>query len=38
MSEDTRVRFHVIEGGGHMFSRKHDILAMEILSEFAELV
>ena len=33
---DMRVRLHLIEGGAHMFSRKDDVAAMEILQDFAD--
>ena len=35
MDAENRVRFHVIEDGAHMFSQKHDVIAMEYLKEFA---
>ena len=38
MREDMRVRFHIIEGGAHMFSKKDDIVAMEKLRDFVNLV
>lgn len=38
MSEDMRVSFHIIEGGAHMFSKKDDIVAMEKLRNFVNLV
>lgn len=37
MSEEERVRLHIIEGGAHMFSKKHDVIAMEKLKTFARL-
>ncbi len=37
MSEDMRVSLHIIEGGAHMFSKKHDVVAMETLRDFADL-
>lgn len=36
MEEAKRVCFHIIEGGAHMFSKKHDVIAMEYLKEFAK--
>ena len=38
MREDMRVNFHIIEGGAHMFSKKDDIVAMEKVRDFANLV
>lgn len=35
MDVENRVRFHIIEGGAHMFSKQHDVIAMEYLKEFA---
>ena len=35
MSPEDRVQLHIIEGGGHGFSPKHDKEAIEILKEFA---
>ncbi len=35
MAEEKRVQYHVIEDGAHMFSKKHDVIAMEYLREFA---
>ena len=35
MDAENRVRFHIIEGGAHMFSKQHDVIAMEYLMEFA---
>ena len=35
MPEDMRVSLHIIEGGAHMFSKKHDVVAMEKLRAFA---
>ena len=35
--EDRRVSLHIIEGGAHMFSKKHDVAAMEKLRVFADL-
>ena len=35
MDAEKRVRFHIIEGGAHMFSKKHDVIAMEYLRQFA---
>ena len=35
MREDMRVSLHIIEGGAHMFSKKHDVVAMEKLRAFA---
>ncbi len=34
MEQDRRVELHLIEGGTHMFSKKHDVIAMEILKGF----
>jgi len=34
MEEEKRVRLHIIEGGGHAFSKKHDVIAMEKIKEF----
>lgn len=34
MSDKTRVRLHIIEGGEHMFSKKYDVIAMEKIREF----
>jgi len=34
MEEEKRVRLHIIEGGGHSFSKKHDVIAMEKIREF----
>ena len=31
----TDVRLHMIEGGGHSFSKKHDVIAMGYLRDFA---
>ena len=31
----TAVRLHMIEGGGHSFRRKHDVIAMGYLRDFA---
>ena len=36
MEEAKRVCFHIIEGGAHMFSKKHDVIAMKYLKEFAK--
>ncbi len=33
--EEERVCLHVIEGGAHSFSKKHDVMAMNMLREFA---
>lgn len=30
-----QVQLHFIDGGGHMFSKKHDVIAMKLLKEFA---
>ena len=35
MQESERVQLHFIDGGGHMFSKKHDVIAMKLLKEFA---
>ena len=35
MQESKRVQLHFIDGGGHMFSKKHDVIAMKLLKEFA---
>ena len=35
MSPEERVQLHIIEGGGHGFSPKHDKQAIEILKDFA---
>ena len=35
VKKEKRVKFHIIEGGAHMFSKKHDVIAMEYLKEFA---
>ena len=35
MQEFKRVQLHFIDGGGHMFSKKHDVIAMKLLKEFA---
>ena len=37
MNENERICFHIIEGGGHMFSKKHDVIATEKLKEFANI-
>ncbi len=37
-SGDMRVSLHIIDGGAHMFSKKHDVAAMEKLKDFAHLV
>lgn len=37
MSEEERVDLHFIEGGAHMFSKKHDKAAVEILKGFVKL-
>lgn len=34
MQESKRVQLHFIDGGGHMFSKKHDVIAMKLLKEF----
>ena len=34
MEEEERIRLHIIEGGGHAFSKKHDVIAMEKIREF----
>jgi len=34
MAEEKRVRLHIIEGGAHAFSKKHDVIAMEKIREF----
>ena len=36
MSEGERVRLHIIDGGAHMFSKKHDAIAMEKLKDFVD--
>lgn len=35
MQESERVQLHFIDGGEHMFSKKHDVIAMKFLKEFA---
>ena len=35
MQESKRVQLHFIDGAGHMFSKKHDVIAMKLLKEFA---
>ena len=35
MQESERVQLHFIDGGEHMFSKKHDVIAMKLLKEFA---
>ena len=35
MQDSKRVQLHFIDGGGHMFSKKHDVIAMKLLKEFA---
>lgn len=35
MQESKRVQLHFIDGGGHMFSKKYDVIAMKLLKEFA---
>ena len=35
MQESKRVQLHFIDGGEHMFSKKHDVIAMKLLKEFA---
>lgn len=35
MQESKRVQLHFIDGGGRMFSKKHDVIAMKLLKEFA---
>ena len=35
MQESKRVQLHFIDGEGHMFSKKHDVIAMKLLKEFA---
>lgn len=37
MAEEKRVQLYIIEDGEHMFSKKHDVFAMEYLKEFAKL-
>ena len=37
MTEDERIRYYSIEDGAHMYSKKHDVIAMEYLKEFAKL-
>ena len=37
LNGEMRVGLHSIEGGAHMFSKKHDAVAMEKLREFADL-
>lgn len=32
---DRIVKYHEIDGGGHMFSKKHDKIAMQYLEQFA---
>ena len=34
MDEEARVHLHIIEGGEHGFSKKHDVIAMQKLKEF----
>lgn len=34
MEEEKRVRLHIIEGGGHAFSKKYDVIAMDKIREF----
>lgn len=33
---ERKLEFHIIEGGAHMFSKKHDVLAMSYLTQFLE--
>lgn len=33
---DRIVKYHEIDGGGHMFSKKHDKIAMQYLEQFAD--
>lgn len=35
MQDSKWVQLHFIDGGGHMFSKKHDVIAMKLLKEFA---
>lgn len=37
MSKEERVCLHLIDGGAHMFYKKHDVIAMEKLRSFASL-
>ena len=37
MNEEDRVCLHIIDGGAHMFSKKHEVIAMEKLRDFASL-
>ena len=37
MNKEERVCLHIIDGGAHMFSKKHDVIAMEKLRAFASL-
>mgnify|MGYP003299516186 CR=1 FL=1 len=37
MEKERRVQLHYIENGAHGFSKKHDIIAMEHIRNFAEL-
>ena len=34
---NANIRFEIIEGGGHMFSKKHDVIAIKMLKAFAEI-
>jgi len=34
MEEEKRIRLHIIEGGGHTFSKEQDAIAMEKIREF----
>ena len=34
MNKEERVALHIIKGGAHMFSKKHDVIAMEKIREF----
>ncbi len=34
IEEEKRVRLHIIEGGGHAFSKKHDLIAMDKIREY----
>ena len=36
-AEGTNIRFEIIEGGGHMFSMKHDVIAIDMLKQFSEI-
>ena len=34
IEEEKRIRLHIIKGGAHAFSKKHDVIAMEKIREF----